>query len=523
MSFPSRTILSIFLSLFWMAQEGVAAPTSYCTVAREIAIKGIDLYEDQPTKGLNALIKARESCLTDLGIGYNLGLAYYRSGLLKEARETWESVHGDHSEDYKTIVNLAWLRFEMGDDEEAHVLAFNGMIQYPKSVPLAHTKLYALLRMGRYLEAYDWLNRPSFEAPQLKRWRQMSADYVVETLWQQFHRGQHLGALRQAVNFLVKEYPQETTFSRAKDQLVMADIDPDAEIPYPVPLPHQVWPKKGDIDNRRGELDDRLKEIPLLNTWQKREDAFAVFIGISGYQRLPARYFGARDAQNMHRLLTKRGEFMDDLEHVKLRINRGATQENINKDLAWLLTKGRTNPNAKLLIYFSGLGLSWNQGEEGLLVPYDAKKGQINPQTAISLQQLGKALDQLPNEEMVIMIDACFGDNAICGSGDFNKGFKINPALFSGQGSWMVSALTGKGRVHGSGRQGATTYFMMEGMLGAADGYLIGNQKGPKDGWVSMAEAFHYSRHKQATHNLETDSVLLYTNDIRLTRYGGEK
>jgi tetratricopeptide (TPR) repeat protein len=524
-SLQSRFILPLLLAIFtcWV-QEVSAAPTSYCTVAREVAIKGIDLFTDQPEKGLKALLKARESCLTDLGIGYNLGLALYKSGRLKEALEMWESIYGAFPKDYKTIVNLAWLRFELGDDEGAHILAFNGSLQYPDSVALAHTKFYSLLRMGRYLEAYDWLNRPRFNTAQLPEWRRMAADYVTETLWKQFHRGERLSALRQVINFLVREYPKEVIFSRAKDQLVMAEIDSDAEIPYPIPLPHEVWPKTGDIDNRSDELDKRLKAIPMLQQWRKREDAYAIFAGIAGYKRLPARYFGDRDAQHVHEMLTKRGEFINDAQHVKLRTNRSATKQNISQDLEWIITKGKTNPNAKLFIYFAGLGFSWNRGEDALLVPYDAVKGSINPDTAISLSKLQKTLNSLPNEEIVVVVDACFGEDKICGSGDFNVGSKVGPTLFSGNGAWAVSALDGGGKVHGSGRQGAFTYFFLKGLFGAADGVNIGGSYGVKDGWVSMFEVFHYTRKQQREHSLKTGSFYAASpNAIRLTRVGGEK
>ncbi len=523
MSIRSRIIPFVFLSLVIWGGESSAAPTSYCRVARELAIKGIDLFDDQPKKGLAALQKARKNCGEDLGIGYNLGLALYRLGQLEEARAVWEDVHAMFPDDYKTAVNLAWLRFELGDDDEAHILAFNSSLKFPDSVPLAHTKLYALLRMGRYLEAYDWLNRPAFETAELPEWRKMAAEFVTETLWQQFHRGERLSALRQVVNFLVREYPQEIVFSRAKDQLVLADIDPDAEIPYPVALPHDVWPKKGDIDNRRDELDARIRALPGLQEWRKREDAFAVFAGIAGYKRLPAKHFGDRDAKNVHRLMTTRGEFIDDAIHVKLRLNREATRYNIAKDLEWIITKGKTNPNAKLFIYFSGLGLSWNNGEDALLVPFEAVKGEIDPDSAISLGKLQESLNQLSNREIVVVVDACFGEEKICGTGEFNAGSKIGPTVFSGNGTWVISSLDGDGKVHGSGRQGAFTYYFLKGLMGDADGVTIGGAVGPKDGWVNMFESYHYARRQQRKFDLKTGSFFAPGADaIRLTRIGGE-
>ncbi|MBF0380201.1 MAG: caspase family protein [Magnetococcales bacterium] len=518
-------ILLTFLASYAGMGESFAAPTSYCTVASEIALKGIDLFADQPEKGLNALKSAYDRCPGDIGIGYNLGLGYYKSGNLKEARQIWERVHKSDTEDYKTLVNLAWLRFEMGDDDKAHILSFNGLLKFPKSEALAHTKLYSLFRMGRYLEAYDWLNRPTFETPRLVEWRSQAADYVTATLWLQFHRGERLSALRQVVNFLIKEYPQEVAFTRAKDQLVMAAIDTDAEIPYPIPLPHEVWAKTGDIDNRRDMLDGRLKTLPELQKWRKREDAYAVFAGITGYKRLTARYFGARDAKNMHTLLTKRGEFMADRQHVKIRLDQAATRQNIIQDLEWLITKGRTNPNAKLFFYFAGLGVSINDGEDALLVPFDAVKGHINPDTAVSVSRLRAAIDDLQNREIVVIIDACFKDRDVCGSGDSNSnGSQISHDLFNGNGSWIISAMSGPNKVHGSGRQGAFTYYLLKGLFGSADGARARSALGKKDGWVSMSEMFHYANKMQKQNMTKTDAMFFAGPDTtRLTRVGGEK
>ncbi|MBF0358547.1 MAG: caspase family protein [Magnetococcales bacterium] len=524
MNIRSRFILSMFMGLFLLVDDTYAAQTSQCTVAREITQKAVELIVDQEEKGLKALFRARKACMTDLGIGYNLGLALYHAGRLEEARDLWQTIHSAHPNDYKTMTNLAWLKFELGDDEGAHILSFDGLLKFPDSVALAHTKVYSLFRLGRYLEAYDWMNGTKLQTPRLKEWKDMAASFVSETLWQQFLSGGQLKALRQSVNFLIKEYPAEKMFSKTKDQLIMAAIDPDAERPYPVFLPHQVWPKNGDIDNRRDQLDEHLKTFPSLHHWRKREDAYAVIVGITGYRRLPARYFGARDAQNMETLLTRRGDFENDVQHVKMRLNREATLKNINHDLNWIITKGKTHPNAKLFIYLAGLGFSWKGGEDALFIPYDAFRNKISPETTLSLRKLKDALDKLQNREIIVVVDACFGNNGTCGPDDTISANEIRPQLFSGgKALWAVSAINGPAKVHRSGRQGAFTYFLIKGFLGAADGSQAGRSKGETDGWVSMTEAFHYARLQQEAHDLESDSFLSVADNIRITRIGGEK
>jgi tetratricopeptide (TPR) repeat protein len=513
----------LFLGLPFMVLENSFAQTSNCNVAREITQKGIELIVEQPEKGLKALFKARNNCKTDLAVGYNLALALYHADRLEEARDLWESLHKNHPNDYKTMANLAWLEFELGNDERAHILSFDGLIKFPDSVAIAHTKLYALFRMGRYLEAYDWLSSTKLQTPRLKEWKRMAASYVSESQWQQFLSGESMIALKKSINFLVVEYPEEQIFSRTKDQLVVAEIDPDAERPYPVFLPHQVWPKYGDIDNRSKELDERLNTYPNLQKWRKREDAFAVIVGITSYNRLSPRYFGARDAKNMHTLMTRRGDFFNDNKQVRLRINREATLHNINHDLNWIVTKGKTHPNAKLFIYFAGLGYSWNDGDDALLMPYDALRAKISPKTTISLKKLKQDLESLTNNEIVVVVDSCFGNDGTCGLNDTIAATQMRPEFFTGRGTWAIGALNGVGKTHPSGRQGAFTYYLIDGFLGAADGYKARRVVGKKDGWVSMTEAFHYSRIQQEKNELETDSFLSIANNIRLTRIGGEK
>ncbi|MBF0194188.1 MAG: caspase family protein [Magnetococcales bacterium] len=516
-------ILLMFLGFTFLTQEESIAQTSNCNVAREITQKGIELIVDQPKKGLEALFKARNNCRTDVAVGYNLALALYRAGRLEEAKDLWQNLHKSHPNDYKTMANLAWLQFELGYDERAHILAFDGLIKFPDSVAMAHTKLYALLRMGRYLEAYDWLSATKLKTPRIKEWKDMAASFVSESLWQQFLSGENMIALKKSINFLVVEYPEEQIFSRTKDQLVISEVDPDAERPYPVFLPHQVWPKYGNIDNRNDEIDTRINTFPSLHKWRKREDAFAVIIGITAYKRLSPRYFGARDARNMHTLVTRRGDFIDDMKQVKLRIDREATLHNVTHDLNWLITKGKTHPNAKLFIYFAGLGFSWKGGEDALLVPFDTLRPEISPKTTISIKKLKEDLAQLPNKEIAVVVDACFGDDGVCGLNDNISATQIGSSFFSGNATWAVSALSGVAKAHPSGRQGAFTYYLINGFLGDADGYQAGRVIGEKDGWVSVSEAFHYSRIQQEKHEIESDSFLSSVNKIRLTRIGGEK
>ncbi|MBF0589801.1 MAG: caspase family protein, partial [Magnetococcales bacterium] len=156
-----------------------------------------------------------------------------------------------------------------------------------------------------------------------------------------------------------------------------------------------------------------IQALPTLQRWEKRADAFAVFTGIYRYKNVPGRHFADRDASNLHALLTRRGPFLDDSEHVRMRLNEEASRAVILRDLNWLLRQGSINPNAMLLFQFSGHGkavLDPNTGQtlDLLLVPMEIRPEQVDAQNAISLNWLKGQINRLPNKDIVLVIDACF-------------------------------------------------------------------------------------------------------------------
>ncbi|MEO5341016.1 MAG: caspase family protein [Magnetococcus sp. MYC-9] len=527
--------------------------TNPCVVAREIAVKGITLFDRQHDQGLAAMERAMKMCSSDPGISFNLGLAYYLDGQLEKAESIWDTLFispttVDAPNREKTLANLAWIKFELGKDKEAFQLASDGLALYPANWSLAHTKLYSLFRMGRYLEAYDWISRAGLAGVRATQWRQQAAEYMVETLWRKFrecltprnggsceHSGQ-LPAIRQSINLLVKEYPDDTRFIEAKNRLLAAFLDKDAIMPYPIDLPHETWAKKGDVDDRSVLLDEQLKALPPIAAWESREDAFAVIVGISRYQHVRPRYFADRDAQHMRQILIERGVFKSDTDHVRLRIDQEANQATLADDLQWLVRQGQLNPSAQLFFYFSGLGVAKPGAvtlDDALLLPVDAQLGEIGPKTAISLAQLKLSLDKLPNPQVAVVLDTCFNETRECAVyrsdvADPQRataaapapvaalhGLAPTPEFFQGRHSWLVAAMQQKLALHTAGRQGGLTYFLLKGLLGEGDG-TAGN---PQDGWVDLSEAFSYAK-KQLT---ETDPFLSKPNSMRLTKGKGEK
>ncbi|MBF0136894.1 MAG: caspase family protein [Magnetococcales bacterium] len=501
-----------------------AAELSSCPVARELASKSIDLFANQPEKGLQGLERAYAECPNDLAVAYNLGLGYYLSGRKEEARDVWKKAHDLHPDHVKTHANLAWTYFDLGDDESAHIEAFRGLALNKGNLSLAHTKTYSLFRMGRYKEAYDWLYRAHLEGIRAQTWRDQAVRYVVETLWRKFRRGEGMDAVREAVSQIVKEYPGEAAFVEAKDRLVAAELDPDAEVPFSIALPHEAWAKKGDVDDQRHVLDEFINALPNLEKWQKRVDAYGLFVGISQYKKVRGRHFADRDASNMRTLLTRRGLLQNDADHLRLRTNEEATLPVLRRDLEWLIGQGRLNPNAMLVFYYSGHGTpGYNadrtQVTDALLVPVETSGGDISPEQAISLVTLKETLEKLPNPEIMVLIDACFNGSEVCSMQQPFDGPSPPPDLFASRKAWAVAAVTGDADIYGPGRQRAFTYHLLKGMLGLADG----REKEARDGWVDLLEAFSHAQEQLRIDAPTADPFLSTPARIRLVRTGGEK
>lgn len=515
--------------------------TSACAVAREMAIKGVFLFDHQKDLGLVALEKAYHSCPSEFGIAFNLGLAHYLAGHMNKADTYWEKLYTAYPENEKILTNLAWVKFELGKDDEANKLATKALVSYPKSWALAHTKIFSLFRMGRYLEAYDWLVRSDMSGIRIKQWRQQAATYVVETEWRKFRKNKQMQAVQQAVNLLVRWYPKELTFIEAKDRLLLAHLDKNAGVPYPIDLPHDSWKKTGNVDDQSVVLDEHIQALPPVASWEKRGDAFAVVVGITHYKKLRARHFADRDALNMRQILIGRGLFIDDVDHTRLRINQEATRDTLESDMQWLIRQGQLNSNAMLIFYFSGLGAPWHAGqattmEDALLIPVEATLKEISPETAISLAAFKTALEKLPNKNIIVILDTCFNETMECAIYDTGiraKALETNgpvgdeisvhspkptQTFFEGRHAWVVASLQRGATLYGPGRQGGLTYFMLKGMLGDGDG-ADGSRP---DGWVDLMEAFAIAK-KSLQSQEGPDLFLSRPAKIRLTKASGEK
>lgn len=172
-------------------------------------------------------------------------------------------------------------------------------------------------------------------------------------------------------------------------------------------------------------------------------------------------------------------------EQVIELLDENATLANIKRRLGTELVKHASNPDDTVLIYFAGHGVKEADGSSAdadgyskYLLPYDANPADLFG-SALSMEELSRILQRLRSERVALIVDSCFS-GAAGGRTPFEpnraRGVRISEEFLS------RIANTGKGRViltasssnevaqeSSAMRHGIFTYFLLEGLRGAAD------------------------------------------------------
>ena len=504
------TITFILLAIITGMFTFQIARADMCPLAKEMAVKSLKTFDSDRKKGLSGLIQARKLCPKDREIAYNLGLAYYRYKRPDMAYETWEHLAENDTRDLKLLINLAWLALELGKVDAVASWAEKAGRVSPGDSDVAALTMEVMFARGKYPEAlaYAQKNRSHLPDDTVKK----ATEYATETQWNVFRKGRKEQAAQEMLK-LSQRYPDDRSLAEAKDKMVAALLNDNADIPLPKPLPDQQGKPGGDWQAPETEV------LPLRSaktTAKPRNDAYAVIVGIRKYQNLNGPGFADQDARQVQRLLTRMGGFRNDPGHVRLRLNSDATIGTLYGDLKWLERKARLNPKAKVFFYFSGhgspvLGSDRTTIKDGLLVPYEATLDNLDDRTAISLAYLKDKLGKLKNKEVVCMIDACFS-----GSGKSVSGMKlikprVNKALLASNKLFISAAAADRpAEEYAPGQQGAFTYFFLKALMGEGDRN--------RNGWVDTLEAYEYACGKLEALGLEQNPQMSIRTAIPISR-----
>ncbi len=241
----------------------------------------------------------------------------------------------------------------------------------------------------------------------------------------------------------------------------------------PTPAPQTPAPQTPSGETPSGSRD--LRAVRPAGTATQGPVAiprsYALIVGISHYQNLPEDLqlrFPSRDAEEMYTTLIspEGGQFAP--ENVHRLIDSDATETNLRRELEqWLPSV--TKPGDRVLVYFAGHGFI-GPGGKGYLAPYDIDRHNVAG-TAYPMDTLGRVFSSdIQGKWKVLITDACHSgaitpeDNPAQLNGALKD---LNPSLFS------LTASRDREQSFESpefgGGHGIFTYYVAEGMKGAAD------------------------------------------------------
>jgi hypothetical protein len=176
--------------------------------------------------------------------------------------------------------------------------------------------------------------------------------------------------------------------------------------------------------------------------------------------------------------------YPDDEGHIRLLHDDSSTRSDILDGLAWLQEQAATDPEATVVVYFSGHG--WLDSSTGsyYLIPHDIEPFDI-PGSALAAQAFTDALRQIPARRLLVFIDSCHAEGMATAKDEptvkLPAGFaesavpkSLVDELKQGTGRAVFTSSRGQQRswVRPDGALSIYTYHLIEALQGA------GNQLG---------------------------------------------
>jgi hypothetical protein len=225
-----------------------------------------------------------------------------------------------------------------------------------------------------------------------------------------------------------------------------------------------------------------------------RRNVWAVVVGINQYPRLPKLKYAVNDAQAFYRLLTERNRV--PAENITLLLDGQATLRNLRSALGTGL-KGAAGTGDMVIIFFAGHGATERDSEspdgdglEKYILTYDSDPADLFS-TALPMRDIALILNRIRSERLVFLADSCYS-GASGGRTVGTGGIRANISdtflerLAGGRGKVIITASAANevSVEKDDLRHGVFTYYLLEGLKGAADA--------DHDGTVTVDEAYRY-------------------------------
>ncbi|MDY6940802.1 MAG: HEAT repeat domain-containing protein [Cyanobacteriota bacterium] len=136
---------------------------------------------------------------------------------------------------------------------------------------------------------------------------------------------------------------------------------------------------------------------------------YALLIGIGNCEypkwSLPVT---VKDVRAFQSLLTDANlcGYVNDTEHLRLLHDSEATKEGIINSLNWLQQQTANDPEATVIIYYSGHGWLDETTQKYYLIPHDVDPLDI-PNSALPADTFNQALQQIQAQKVLVIIDSC--------------------------------------------------------------------------------------------------------------------
>ena len=177
--------------------------------------------------------------------------------------------------------------------------------------------------------------------------------------------------------------------------------------------------------------------------------------------------------------------YPDDDDHIRLLHDAGATGSAILDGLAWLRAQAANDPEATVVVYYSGHGWRDKAAGQYYLIPHDVEPFDI-PGSALSAQAFTQALRGIPAQRLLVFVDSCHAEgmaaakDATIAKGEsavkLPAGFEptalpksLSNDLKQGEGRVVFTSSRGDQRswVRSDGAMSIYTYHLLEALQGA--------------------------------------------------------
>ncbi|MFO7706974.1 MAG: caspase family protein [Desulfobacterales bacterium] len=229
-----------------------------------------------------------------------------------------------------------------------------------------------------------------------------------------------------------------------------------------------------------------------------RRNVWAVVIGVNDYPQLPKLKYAVNDAIEFHRFLIEKNRV--PAAHITLLLNDQATLKNLRSTLGTKL-KNAAGQEDMVIIFFAGHGATERDavsadgdGLEKYLLPWETDPADLYS-TAMPMREIAHIFGRIRSNRLIFIADSCYsgasGGRTISVTGirgSITDGFLERLSAGRGKVILTASAANQVSVEKDELRHGVFTYYLLEGLKGAADL--------DRDGMVTVDEAYRYVSEK---------------------------